>query len=78
MTRRNRQGAVETVAVIQRDAASPWRVFEGNGAVRAGASTPLLKNYPEPQRAPSLDFLFKPGFGAGFQHLAGQILVRPA
>jgi hypothetical protein len=30
-------------------------------------------DYPEPQRAEILDFLFKPGFGAGFQHLKVEI-----
>ena len=48
-------------------------MFEGIGAVSAGTSTRLLLDYPEPQRAQILDFLFKPTFGAGFQHLKVEI-----
>ena len=62
----------EAVA-IRLDSASPGRVFEGIGAVSAGASTRLLPDYPEPQRSQILDFLFKPKFGAGFQHLKVEI-----
>jgi galactosylceramidase len=58
---------------IQLDPASPGRVFEGIGTVSAGASTRLLPDYPEPQRGQILDFLFKPKFGAGFQHLKVEI-----
>jgi galactosylceramidase len=58
---------------IRLDPASPGRVFEGIGAVSAGASTRLLVDYPEPQRAEILDYLFKPKFGAGFQHLKVEI-----
>jgi len=49
------------------------RTFEGVGAVSAGASTRLLFDYAEPYRSDVLDFLFKPGFGAGFQHLKVEI-----
>jgi galactosylceramidase len=59
----------EEPRVIRLDAASPGRVFEGVGAVSAGASSRLLPDYPEPQRSQVLDFLFKPKFGAAFQHL---------
>ena len=45
------------------------RVFEGIGGVSAGASTDLLYDYREPVRSQILDLLFKPKFGAGFQHL---------
>jgi galactosylceramidase len=45
------------------------RTFEGIGAVSAGASTDLLYDYEEPVRGQILDLLFKPKFGAGFQHL---------
>jgi galactosylceramidase len=47
--------------------------FEGVGAVSAGASSRLLIDYPEPFRSQILDFLFKPRFGAGFQHLKVEI-----
>ena len=49
------------------------RVFEGLGAVSAGASTRLLIDYPPQQRGEILDFLFKPGFGASLQHLKVEI-----
>ena len=59
--------------LIQLDATSPGRAFEGIGAVSAGASSRLLMDYPEPQRSQILDFLFRPKFGAGFQHLKVEI-----
>ena len=65
--------AADSPAVIQLDSASPGRLFEGIGAVSAGASTRLLPDYPEPQRREILDYLFKPKFGAGFQHLKVEI-----
>ncbi|MDF7823446.1 hypothetical protein P4B35_05435 [Pontiellaceae bacterium B12227] len=45
------------------------RTFEGIGAVSAGASSDLLYDYEEPVRGQILDLLFKPKFGAAFQHL---------
>lgn len=55
------------------DGASPGRVFEGVGALSAGASSRLLLDYPEPQRSEILDFLFTPGFGANLHHLKVEI-----
>lgn len=52
---------------------SGGRVFEGIGAVSAGASSRLLIEYPEKQRGEVLDYLFRPNFGAGFQHLKVEI-----
>jgi galactosylceramidase len=49
------------------------RVFEGIGAVSAGASSRNLVDYPGKQRSEVLDLLFKPKFGAGFQHLKVEI-----
>ena len=49
------------------------RVFEGIGALSAGASSRLLIDYPEPQRTEVLDFLFKPNFGASLPHLKVEI-----
>jgi len=49
------------------------RIFEGIGTVSAGASSRLLIDYPEPYRSEILDYLFKPNFGAGFQHLKVEI-----
>ena len=53
--------------------ASPGEIFEGIGALSAGASSRLLMEYPEGQRSQVLDFLFKPKFGAAFQHLKVEI-----
>lgn len=53
--------------------ASSGRVFDGIGAVSAGASSRLLIDYPEPQRSQILDYLFKPGYGAALQHLKVEI-----
>ena len=72
-TEKTADGLREEVVAIRLDSASPGRVFEGIGAVSAGASTRLLPDYPEPQRSQILDFLFKPKFGAGFQHLKVEI-----
>jgi len=55
------------------DGSRPGRVYEGIGAVSAGASSRLLIEYPERQRREVLDYLFKPDFGAGFQHLKVEI-----
>ena len=55
------------------DGKSPGRVFEGIGALSAGASSRLLIDYPEPQRGEILDFLFKPNVGAALQHLKVEI-----
>jgi galactosylceramidase len=55
------------------DSASPGRIFEGIGAVSAGASSRLLIEYPETQRSEVLDYLFKPRFGASLQHLKVEI-----
>ena len=48
-------------------------VFDGLGALSAGASSRLLIDYPEPQRSQILDYLFKPGYGAALQHLKVEI-----
>jgi galactosylceramidase len=65
--------AAEAPHQIRLDPATSGRVFQGVGAVSAGASSRLLVDYPEPQRSQILDFLFKPKFGASFQHLKVEI-----
>ena len=60
------QGADTNVTL---DGQAPGRVFEGIGALSAGASSRLLIDYPEPQRSQILDYLFKPNYGASLQHL---------
>lgn len=61
----------QTSVVLDGD--STGRVFDGIGAVSAGASSRLLIDYPEPQRSQILDYLFKPGYGAALQHLKVEI-----
>ena len=52
------------------DGAVPGKIFEGIGAVSGGGATSvLLKDYPEPQRSQILDILFKPQFAASMQTL---------
>ncbi len=64
------QSPVETLNIRGSKAG---RVFEGVGAVSAGASSRLLIDYPEPYRSHVLDYLFKPGFGASFVYLKTEI-----
>lgn len=48
--------------------------FDGIGAVSGGGATSvLLKDYPEPQRSQILDFLFKPNFGASVSALLVEV-----
>jgi len=58
---------------IKIDGSGKGRIFEGVGGVSAGASSRLLIDYPEPQRGQILDYLFKPNYGASFQHLKVEI-----
>jgi hypothetical protein len=55
------------------DGKSAGRIYQGLGAVSAGASSRLLIDYPEPYRSQILDYLFKPGYGAALQHLKVEI-----
>src|ERR1700730_2534852 len=63
-------GQMKTVVI---DGSSKGRIFDGIGAVSAGASSRLLIDYEEPQRSQILDYLFKPGYGAALQHLKVEI-----
>jgi galactosylceramidase len=48
--------------------------FDGIGAVSGGGATSvLLKDYPEPQRSQILDLLFKPQFGASMSALLVEV-----
>lgn len=48
--------------------------FDGIGVVNGGGATSvLLKDYPEPQRSQILDFLYKPKFGASVSALLVEI-----
>ena len=59
-------GKVSSITLSGKDSG---RTFEGIGGGSAGASTDLLYDYEDPVRGQILDILFKPKFGAGFQHL---------
>jgi galactosylceramidase len=48
-------------------------VFDGIGALSAGASSRLLWDYPEPQLSQILDYLFKPQFGASLSILKVEV-----
>src|SRR5437588_2705209 len=63
-------GADKTIVL---DGRANGRIYEGLGAVSAGASSRLLADYPEPQRSQILDYLFKPGYGAALQILKVEI-----
>ena len=71
----NAMGSVETAPTdtIRINGKASGRIFEGIGAVSAGASSRLLIDYPEPYRSDILDYLFKPNFGAGFTYLKTEI-----
>ena len=58
-------GAAQAQSVaVTIDSTSLGRVFDGLGAVSAGASSRLLYDYPEPYRSQVLDYLFRPHYGA--------------
>jgi O-glycosyl hydrolase len=53
---------------------SAGRTFDGVGAISGGGgNSRLLIDYPEPQRAQILDYLFRPGYGASLQILKAEI-----
>src|SRR5438270_10058430 len=64
------QAADKTVIL---DSRAMGRIFDGLGAVSAGASSRLLIDYPEPYRSQILDYLFKPNYGASLQHLKVEV-----
>ena len=65
-------GCASDTAIVL-DGAGKGRIFEGLGALSAGASSRLLYDYKEPYRSQILDYLFKPGYGAALQHLKVEI-----
>ncbi len=60
---------VESAAIVL-DGRTAHHVFDGVGALSAGASSRLLYDYPAPQRDDILDLLFKPSFGASLHILS--------
>jgi hypothetical protein len=65
--------ATPGTSVITVDGRAAGPVYQGAGAVSAGASSRLLHDYPQPQRSQILDYLFKPGYGAQLQMLKVEI-----
>ena len=60
--------------VLTLDGAAPGRRFDGIGVVNGGGATSvLLKDYPEPQRSQILDLVYKPRFGASVSTLMVEI-----
>lgn len=65
-------GAASQTVQLKGDAGG--KLFEGIGAVSGGGATSvLLKDYPEPQRSQVLDLLFKPKFGASMSALLVEV-----
>src|SRR5487761_1967720 len=59
---------------IDLNGAAGGKRFDGIGAVSGGGATSvLLKDYPEPQRSQVLDLLFKPKFGASMSALLVEV-----
>lgn len=65
--------AIPGQPIIRLDTTRVGRVFEGIGALSAGASSRLLRDYLEPSRSRILDLLFTPTNGASFQHLKVEV-----
>ena len=53
-----------TAQTVRLSASGSGKQFDGIGAVNGGGATSvLLKDYPEPQRSQILDLVYKPRFG---------------
>ncbi|MCS0633763.1 hypothetical protein NX786_30945 [Telluria mixta] len=62
------------VQTITLDGRAPGTRFDGIGVVDGGGATSvLLKDYPEPQRSQILDLMYKPKFGASVSALIVEI-----
>ncbi len=60
--------------VVQLKGDAERKRFDGIGAVSGGGATSvLLKDYPEPQRSQILDLVYKPMFGASISALLVEI-----
>ncbi|WP_347302979.1 hypothetical protein V5740_13450 [Croceibacterium sp. TMG7-5b_MA50] len=69
---RAQAGSGEQAVTLRGDAGGP--VFDGIGVVNGGGATSvLLKDYPEPQRSQILDLVYKPKFGASVSALLVEI-----
>ena len=57
------------------DGAAVAQIYDGHGALSAGASSRLLIDYDEPARSDILDLLFKPNSGAAMHMIKVEIGV---
>jgi galactosylceramidase len=70
----SRGAAQTTPQLIRLDGHATGPRFDGIGVVDGGGATSvLLKDYPEPQRSQILDLLYKPKFGASVSALLTEI-----
>lgn len=66
--------ATEIVRTVELNGDAGGRRFDGIGVVDGGGATSvLLKDYPEPQRSQILDLIFRPKFGASVSALLVEI-----
>ncbi|SEJ73629.1 galactosylceramidase [Sphingobium sp. AP50] len=66
--------AASSKVVLELRGDAPGDRFDGIGVVNGGGATSvLLKDYPEPQRSQILDLLYKPKFGASVSALLVEI-----
>lgn len=64
----------QTVQTVSLDGSTAGKRFDGIGVVNGGGATSvLLKDYPEPQRSQILDLVYKPMFGASVSALLVEI-----
>ncbi len=67
-------GQAAAQQVVELDGRAEGKQFDGIGVVNGGGATSvLLKDYPEPQRSQILDLVFKPKFGASVSALLVEI-----
>ena len=59
--------AADSAPPLVLDGAAAHHTWDGFGGLSAGASSRLLRDYPEPQRGDILDLLYKPQHGASLQ-----------
>jgi len=64
----------DAAQVVRLDGGAGGKRFDGIGVVNGGGATSvLLKDYPEPQRSQILDLVYKPKFGASVSALLVEI-----
>src|SRR5690349_7750144 len=64
----------QTAQTVVLDGKAGGQRFDGIGLVNGGGATSvLLKDYPEPQRSQILDLVYKPKFGASISTLLVEI-----